>query len=77
MERTVFDGFKSYDREVIPKDAPVVQREECRRAFYAGARLMLSLALDACCTTDDDEAERRLVALNAEVDGIVNDLRFK
>lgn len=34
--RTLADGFASYRRDVIPNDAPPVQVEECRRAFFAG-----------------------------------------
>jgi hypothetical protein len=32
----VLEGWNSYRREVIPAEAPVIQVEECRRAFYAG-----------------------------------------
>jgi hypothetical protein len=31
----------TYRNEVIPKNAPLVQLQECRRAFYAGAQALL------------------------------------
>lgn len=30
------DAWDKYARDVLPKEAPEVQRVECRRAFYAG-----------------------------------------
>jgi hypothetical protein len=35
--KLILEGWNSYRREVIPSDAPAIQIEECRRAFYAGA----------------------------------------
>ena len=34
---TAAELWESYETEVLPKDAPDVQRVECKRAFYAGA----------------------------------------
>lgn len=31
------DHWESYLNEVLPKNAPEIQKVECRRAFYAGA----------------------------------------
>lgn len=31
------EQWQSYKREVLPSNAPAVQVQECRRAFYAGA----------------------------------------
>jgi hypothetical protein len=35
--KLILEGWNSFRREVIPSDAPAIQFEECRRAFYAGA----------------------------------------
>lgn len=35
--RTIEDGWIEYYRVVIPKNAGQVQKEETKRAFYAGA----------------------------------------
>lgn len=36
--------WKQFDRESIPRTAPPIQRQEMRRAFYAGAAALLHLA---------------------------------
>jgi hypothetical protein len=38
-------AWRSYAERVIPAGAPDVQRIECRRAFYAGARAYLTAML--------------------------------
>ncbi len=47
---TVRDAWKSFRDEVIPADAPPVQIQEMRRAFYAGVWTMLT----ACWEITDD-----------------------
>lgn len=37
MKFNVADQWVDYEANVLPVDAPKVQREECQRAFYAGA----------------------------------------
>lgn len=37
MTVTIKDDWESYQRDVLPINAPQVQVQECRRAFYAGA----------------------------------------
>jgi hypothetical protein len=32
----ILEGWNSFRREVLPAEAPPIQIEECRRAFYAG-----------------------------------------
>lgn len=50
----------SYRNEVIPKNASLIQLQECRRAFYAGAQALLHTVLNLLepCTepTDADVA---------------------
>lgn len=70
--KTMFDEWQEYDQEIIPADAGSNQREECRRAFYAGARSALSLAYEA---VDDRNGEDRLQALDDEVNQITKDLK--
>lgn len=47
MNDAIKDAWRTYQREVIPRNAPAVQHEECRRAFYAGAFALFSLVMDA------------------------------
>ena len=35
-------AWHSYSKQVIPISASVIQRQECRRAFYAGAQSFLN-----------------------------------
>lgn len=48
---TVAGFWRSYQREVLPADAPAIQVQECRRAFYGGLKAGLALLL----TIGDDE----------------------
>ncbi len=38
-------AWRSYKEKVIPRNAPAVQVEESRRAFYAGAHTLFSSIL--------------------------------
>jgi len=40
---TIAEQWVAFEVLVMPKDAPPVQRQEMRRAFYAGAEAMLRL----------------------------------
>jgi hypothetical protein len=40
---TIFQAWKNFEHDVIPEQAGVVQREACRRCFYAGARALYDL----------------------------------
>lgn len=63
--------WASYRRVVVPASAPLVQVQECQRAFYAGARALLHLmetrVLDADHTEVTDGEVDRLEQLEAEV----------
>ena len=54
----IAEKFSSYRRDVIPSDAPPVQIEECRRAFFAGAVSLYSIVMAGLSpspgVTDDD-----------------------
>jgi hypothetical protein len=65
---TIAESFDTYRRAVIPIDAPAVQVEECRRAFYAGAYfLLLNIAYNIGDESTDEEAGiQQLEALKAE-----------
>jgi hypothetical protein len=65
---TVASAFANYRQHVIPRDAPPIQIEECRRAFYAGSyALLLNLAYNIGDeSTDEEDGLRHLDALKAE-----------
>ena len=73
---TFLSEWQSYDRDVVPAGAPDVQREECRRAFYAGAWACFCAMLEAVAPEDEDECERRVQAIQDEIENVPKDLAF-
>jgi len=41
--RSIEEEWVSYEKKVIPKDAPPFQHQECKRAFYASAIATLAI----------------------------------
>lgn len=58
---------------VMPKDAPTIQVQEMRRAFYAGAHVMLMLVQQASSVGDEDEGVRKLEAFAHELTRFVEE----
>ncbi len=71
-----FQQWKSYEREVVPVDAHTFQREECRRAFYAGAAASFGLVLEATSSSDEVECEENLLRLQNELVTTAKDLKL-
>lgn len=67
--RTIQQQWESYAAAVIPKDAPTVQIQECRRAFYAGAMAMNTVYLS---TSTPDVSESAGVQI---VEGVQQELK--
>lgn len=69
-------GWLSYAEMVMPSDAPRVQWQECRRAFYAGAAHLLGAITDAVGPDDVDEDAGVAVLgrVQAEIDRHVRDV---
>ena len=49
---TIQQQWEAFEAAIIPKDAPKTQRQEMRRAFYAGAEYMLDAYLDIKKSSD-------------------------
>lgn len=71
---TLQSQWQSYADNVLPKDAPTVQRIETRRAFYAGAGAFFGLMTGDVCDVSDDAGvamienwRQELAAFNAAV----------
>lgn len=65
----MFDQWNSYMRGVIPKDAPRVQIQECRRAFYAGAQAAMGTFLVVGSEdVSEEQGAEWLEALRLELD---------
>jgi hypothetical protein len=67
--------WESFERDVVPKDAPLVQRQEMRRAFYAGARGLFRIQLDEFAAMSDAEAERGMQAIEEELRQFLRDVK--
>lgn len=39
----ISDKWKAFEKAIIPQNAPSIQRQEMRRAFYAGCAAMFEL----------------------------------
>jgi hypothetical protein len=59
---TFKDSWVSFDAAVVPEDAPQMQRQEMRRAFYGGGWAMVNLMLGATEGNVPDEVGAELLA---------------
>ena len=70
-------AWRSYSERVIPAHAGAVQRQEMRRAFYAGATTLLAsimVALDPGTEPTDADLQR-MQGIQDELDQFVADLQ--
>ena len=65
--QTVAQMFEKYRRVVLPRSAPAVQVDECRRAFYAGVAAVLIDIANSPDDLNDVESERQTLELLDEV----------
>lgn len=49
--------WKNFDGKVLSKDAPAIQRQEMRRAFFAGFQLSLVVLSDLSAQDEDRAVE--------------------
>ncbi len=67
-ETSIGEAWANYLANVLePAGAGDVQREECKRAFYAGAAAMFGAML-AAAELEEDPAAARLEALDRELE---------
>ena len=69
--RSQWDRF---ERDVMPDKAGPVQRQEMRRAFYAGASIMLKLTHKAAIEMDEVAATNYLEELDEELKEFLTDM---
>ena len=77
-EKKIIDtAWRSYAEQIIPVNAPDVQRQELRRAFYAGAASMFGgiMAMLEPGTEPTDADLENMNALQGELDQYVRDLK--
>ena len=69
-------GWLAYAERVLPKDAPKVQVQECRRAFYAGAAHLFGGLTDAVGPDEvsEDMGMDIMAGVQAELDRHIADV---
>ena len=75
--KLIADAWRDFEIQVIPLNAPEVQRTECRRAFYQGALALLS-GVAGILDTDREPTPadlRKMDDIKAELDQFEVDLR--
>jgi hypothetical protein len=70
------EQWDSFCEAVMPEDAPPVQRQEMRRAFYAGAGGMFDLVCRVIPeAVNEEQGEAMLTELEKELRGYLEDLK--
>ncbi len=64
--RRLEEEWNRYSRQVLPKDAPAIQRKECRMSFLAGCVAMFGI-LNTCTDLSDAEQEVFMMELDQEL----------
>jgi hypothetical protein len=64
--------WQDYSKTAIPINAPAIQRQEMRRAFYAGASAMFSLMTSIDDSMSDEEGAKVVEALQQECIDFMN-----
>lgn len=59
------DEWASYHREVIPADAPAIQIQESKRAFYAGAWALFQAIQKIMDPSSEEPTERDLRVMDS------------
>ncbi len=59
--------FKSYRANVMPPKASKVQVQECKRAFFMGAKSAMRLLAQASDAPTEDEGVKNLEAMHEEL----------
>lgn len=75
--KLIADAWRDFEIQVIPLDAPEVQRVESRRAFYAGAVTLFS-GIMSILEPGEEPTEQDLEtmdAIKAEIDAYAKELR--
>lgn len=71
---TLRQGWIAFARQVIHPQAPIVQRLEMRRAYYAAAAIVLQMLHDITQKYSEDEAIQKLEELHTELEAFVQEV---
>ncbi len=75
-EQTMAEIWDSYARRVMSPNAPPIQHQECRRAFYAGGEGLLVAIMNALDPGEEptDADLDRMNSLHAELEQFADDV---
>lgn len=78
MKRRLRELWVSFERDVLPADAPDVQRIEMRRAFYAGGFALFDTVANAMSNENEmtAEDERVMIDLSLEREEYLQNMRL-
>lgn len=76
QKRLIADGWSTYAEHVLPANAPPIQTQETRRAFYAGAGLLFEALANAVGPDDvsEDAGLDIMRGVDAEVRAFLRDV---
>lgn len=75
FRRLIENGWRTYAEHVVPKNAPPVQIQECRRAFYAGAAQMFDAFTHQVADLTEDQGVAAMGAISDELAAYVQDVK--
>lgn len=67
----IADEWETYRREIVPADAPPVQIQETRRAFYAGVHAALAIMFEISEIDNETEQDDHAASLFDEIEEFV------
>jgi hypothetical protein len=71
--KLIGDQWRSYAEQIVPADAPKVQMQETRRAFYAGAQALFGVCFEiGGDDVSEDEGLRSLESVREELNRFVD-----
>jgi hypothetical protein len=76
QRRFIEAGWRTYAEHVLPAGANAIQKQETKRAFYAGVQCLWGVAFDiGDDIVSEDEGVRRLESVTAELRQFVLDVQ--
>lgn len=77
MITSINDRWKHFEKSVLPKEAPDIQRQEMKRAFFAGFSLCLDIMCIEISELEEDDGVKEIQRLRAQIEGFTEAVRMK
>ena len=66
--KTIQSAWEDFLNDVVPKDAPEVQKIEMKNSFYAGAAILFELMKEVADKFDDESGSKILDGIYEEIE---------